>query len=99
MKVNVEDKLYDVRFHKSHREEGEKRVIDTCCVVSIVDPEKTGKERFSEISCDFSYHNPIDRYSKITGKKIALTRAISSFSKSERVSFWKAFHKEFSNSK
>jgi len=99
MKVNVKDRLYDVRFHKSHREEGKKRVIDTCCVVSIVDPEKTGKERFTEVSFAHSRHNPVDRYSKVTGKKLALSRTISSFPKSERIVFWDVFHKEFSNSK
>ena len=76
MKVNVEDRMYDVRFHKSHRGEGKKRVIDTCCVVSIVDPEKKGKERFTEVSVGYSYHNPMDKYSKATGKKWALKRAL-----------------------
>ncbi len=56
-----------------------------------------------------AYQNPNDRYDKITGKKLALTRALNSYAfqarydfdqpflRTLRTYFWAAFWDEFNN--
>jgi len=99
MKVNFEDTLYDVRFHKSHRGTRRKRVVDTACVLSIVDPTKKGSDKYELFTKTISKHNHMDKYSKVTGKRLALAKAIMPLKRDARVAFFKAFDAEFANCK
>ncbi len=42
-------------------------------------------------SCGTAYQNEADEYNKERGRKVALAKALESFSKKHRTKFWKAY--------
>lgn len=97
----TEGQEFDVRFYKKHRREKKQQVVDTACIVSTVNPTETGRDRFFQVASGEAKHNPMDRYSRVTGKKIALARALkgSMIPGQVRQLFWDQFFSEFSLSK
>lgn len=100
MFVMIDDNKYDVKFGRQRVEvpENEKRkdVFNTFCKVSLVDDTKKGRERFQEVALGEAQQSLKDRYNKIVGKKVSLTRAVKHFPREKRMIFWKTFLNNFS---
>ena len=80
MRVETSDaRVFDVSFHKIHRQIKNKKrdLIDTKCVISEVFYDNNLKPSFKDVASGKSFHNPVDRYNKYTGKKFALRRALN----------------------
>jgi hypothetical protein len=104
---------FNVQFIKQHAlsHPDKKPLIHTICKIFkyVPLPHTTGREMFPTekhlISIGTAYQNPADRYNKVTGKKIALTRAMNSSGfkvrfpvneiRDTRFHFWGAFWSEF----
>jgi len=91
MIVYIDDNKYIVKFTKHPRPND--RALDTNCKISVLNTKGYEVRTIT----GFAHHNPIDKYNKITGKKLALARALDRkvFTRSERCLFWEAFYKEF----
>lgn len=105
MKVELDDNLYRVDFHKNRRKirvNGKERdLIDTDCVIFLL--------KYKEMDCKFQLgygtakQNPCDRYNKFVGKRVALQKALQkilyffplSGKKERRKRFWEAFYETF----
>lgn len=99
MFVNVDGKVYDVRFGRQRVEVPEhvkrKDVFNTFCKVSMVNDTKKGRDRFQEVALGEARQSVKDRYNKIVGKKIAMRRAVKGFSRDKRKIFWETFLDNF----
>ena len=83
-------KTYKIRFHRN-KTPG-KVEFDTHCQIFLQDVENSSPL----VAIGVAHLNPKDRYNKIIGKKIALTRALRwNFPKPLRKMIWAAFYKEF----
>jgi len=102
MKVKLATREVEIRFkkyrfyHKNHCEK-----INTECAINCSDGQYNVK--------GMAYLFHLDQYDKVTGKKVALSRAlghssvidarrslpIQTFTKAERTLIWQAFFKEF----
>lgn len=95
MIVNLGKCVYRVDFVKYQQMQGKRcGCIDTQCIIF---ESTTNSIAFIQKTSVFAVQNPKDKYDKITGKKIALTRALkrAGFNKSNRIMFWDAFLKTF----
>ena len=103
--TNGNNNIYKVIFYKERCMVKKRSVgFDTHCYISIIrsGPVDYGKGRI--LAHGFARYNPLDKYSKIVGKKIALTRALKEITdlniptrgaKQARTDFWGAFHEVF----
>ena len=71
MRVQIANTLLQIDFHKEHRTKGKKDLIDTFCIIYEVLKQKR------TIAIGRTNQNPLDKYNKIVGKKIALHRALN----------------------
>ena len=77
MRVQVSDgTLLNVSFHKLHRQESGRDLIDTKCVISEVVTNGDTKPSFNDIASGLAMQNPSDKYNKYMGKKLSLKRAL-----------------------
>ena len=90
---------FNVQFHKHHRGTRRKRVVDSVCVISTVDPTKKGKDKYTLYRTAISKHNHVDEYSKVTGKRFALIDAIIDLDRDVRIAIFNQFDKEFKDCK
>jgi hypothetical protein len=99
MRIRVNGKDYDVRFSTFYREDEFGRIAgplrDTSCFISSVDDSKRGKEKYKEVSEGIARQSHRDRYNKWSGRKLALSRALSEFQKQDRFTFWQKYREEF----
>lgn len=101
MKVVAGGKTYDVRFsYKTGTKEGKSNIdpdrrVKTKCRISEIDESQNGKDRYCEISNNWTIRSRDDKFNKKEGRKIAFKRALEVFSdKKTRTEFWKAYAKE-----
>jgi hypothetical protein len=81
-----------------------RELFDTHCVILWLEAEETKFEPKNIMAHKVARQNPLDRYNKIVGKKIAMTRALKAIpalnlptkrAKQNRTAFWNAFQEEF----
>lgn len=92
MKVNLGKEFYDVRF----------RHIDNFCMCTIskvIDPNAKGKENYTAIISATSKCSKLDKFNKVFGFKVAMTKALNIFGKRLRSKFWEEFFKVYSISR
>ena len=78
MRVEVSNgKLLNVSFHKLHRQENGRDLIDTKCVISEVAKNGDSKSTFTDVADGLAMQNPSDKYNKYMGKKLSLKRALN----------------------
>jgi len=98
MKVQLGSRFYDIQWQydtvPSHTSIP---VVRTTCKVSVVDPSKQGRERYSPITSAYVTQNPIDRHEKDKARKLSLAKALSgwigrgSASKEARTMVWNEY--------
>ncbi len=98
MRVRINDgELYDVRFKIEYRPDRFGRVEflkDTLCTISNVDESKEGADKYNQVNNGRALLSHKDRYDKYAGKKLAFTRALSSFNKEDRTEFWRIYKEQ-----
>jgi hypothetical protein len=99
MVVDVDGTAYRIVFHKEHtlKSLGDKwskhyDCLDTYCLLQV--RYEDNWELFAEATAK---QNPMDRYSKVKGKQLALARALKAggLDREVRRVFWDAFVREF----
>lgn len=95
-KEGVQIVILDILFWRTNKDkrryQNRKELIDTTCVIFW-----DGRE----ISRGVAMQNPLDTYNKMTGRKIALTKALVNLRKDMNLVFkmrehiWKVFHQTF----
>ncbi len=97
MRVKLNGELYDVRFKVEFREDRFKRVEflkDTLCTISEVDESKEGAKKYNQVNNGRALLSHKDRYDKYAGKKLAFTRALTTFNKEDRTEFWRIYKEQ-----
>ena len=89
MKVTIGSSDYYVKFaHKLTQEKNpKKRRFITACWISDAN--------YSLLAKGFAKLNPIDKLNRNMGKARAFAKALSSFTRKERTSFWHKFNTTF----
>lgn len=109
MKVEINEKVFDVRFHRSQRLDRKNNVrissmtnqplIETECHISEVELEKEGADRYTFVSAGIATQHPKkDPCNKAIGRTVAFGRAIHEFKPEQKEIFKKAYRKHCSSS-
>lgn len=95
LKIPMGGVSYDAIFVRHRRKDLYDRVknylIDTECVISIVDESQTGKYKHPTFCSGIAKQSHLDRDNKLFALKLAFARAIRGFAKGERTIFWENF--------
>ena len=88
MKIQIGNKIVDVKWVRHHKERKKKKVVDTECVISYFSQSIEGKKTYAPVALGHAHQSPKDQYVRSVGRKISLTRAIKDFDKRERTKIW-----------
>jgi len=78
MRVNIDGRIYDVVFsyHEVLSKGSDTPVIQTLCKISLVNPEKRGKEAYTGITSGCATQHPRDQFNRSKGRRKALEHAL-----------------------
>lgn len=100
MLVTVDSGLYDVMFWRTHEDGNRIRSNYRISAVNL-NPQLSGKDKYTTIMHGCAVRHPSDAPSKAKGFRAALANALDKsrpvFGKSKRVCFWEKFLKEYGN--
>ena len=102
VELSEHKEVYKVRFHRTNNLQINRGCFDTYCLIYLLEDIKGKIEDRPRVAMGVAYQSPKDKYNKMVGRKIALSRALDQIlpnddpaNKKFRKVFWDTFRKEF----